>query len=608
MKKILVILILSFVSAAFYAQNSTTQDYLLAYQYYRNNEYDKAAEIYKKLFDRTGTSTYFTFYINCLYQTGQYQQAIKEAKKAVRTHKNTPYYKIILGQAYKMSGDTAKAESIFEKVIKSVPPGKTSVISTANQFINIREYKYAEQLYLTAKKKFKKDYTFNMELGQLYFLQRKYDKMINAYLDMLATSPDYYETVKGRLQYMITSSANNEIVPILRKELIRRIQKKPSETQYTNLMIWLLLQQHRYGEALHYALALDRREKNPEQILSIGKTLMNNGQYELATKAFTHIMDKYDKNSLQYLFAKTYYLQTLFLKLTQNKKTPVRELYILKKDFEATFETYSYNNSTFPAVKNYALLLGKFLHKPDSAIHFLETVTEKYAPRFDPPKLWELKLILGDMYLINGDPWTATIIYSRIERQNTAPELRDKAKLKKAYMAFYQGDIKWAKALLDVLKGSTSKPVANDAFKLSEFIANNTSFDTNTTPLKMYGRAMLLDFAGYDSLAILSLDSIISRFPEHSIIDDVYLKKGELYENSGKYQQAIEAYKYIVDYYPFDILADNALYRLATLYDKILNQPEKALKYYKKIMIDYPESIFAEEARKRYDSISSHKN
>ncbi len=608
MKKILIITILLFETVIFQAQNTITQDYLLAYQYYRNNEYDKAAEIYKKLFDKTGTRTYFTFYMDCLYKSGKYEQAIKESKKAVRKNKNSLYYKIILGQAYKMAGDTAKAESIFEKVVRSVPVNKNTIISVANNFINIREYKYAEKLYLTGKKKLKKQYTFNMELGQLYFLQRKYNKMINSYLDMLEVSPDYYETVKGRLQYIITSSANDEISPILRKELIKRIQKKPSETQYTSLMVWLLIQQHKYSEALHYALILDKREKSPGKIINIGKTLMNNGMYDLAIKAFSHIMNKYDKGSLDYIFAKTYYLQTLFLKLTNNRKTTVKELNDLKNDFEATFRTYSYNNSTFTAVKNYATLLGKYLHQPDSAVSFLETITEQYATRFDKDKLLELKLLLGDMYLISGDPWTATIIYSRIERQNISPELRDKAKLKKAYMAFYNGDIDWSKALLDVLKGSTSKPVANDAFKLSEFIANNTSFDTNLTPLKMFGRAMLLEFSGKDSLAILTLDSIINMFPEHSIIDDAYLKKGELYEKTGKYNKAAEAFKYVADYYPFDILADNALYKLATLYDKILNQPSKALEFYKKIMLDYPESIYAEEARERYNSISANKN
>jgi tetratricopeptide (TPR) repeat protein len=427
--------------------------------------------------------------------------------------------------------------------------------------------------------------------------------MIKAYLDMLEVSPDNYTSIKSRLQYIITSSANDEIIPVLKKELIKRIQKKPSATQYTNLMVWLLLQQHKYAEALHYAIILDKREKSPEKILEIGRTLMNTGKYDLAIKAFNHIMTKYDKSSLNYIFAKTYYLQTLFKKLTENRKTTGKELSDLKKDFETTLETYSYNNSTFPAIKNYALLLGKYLHKPDSAGSFLETIINKYSAYFDKNKLLELKLLLGDMYLISGDPWTATIIYSRIERQTVSPELRDRAKLKKALMAFYKGDIDWAKALLDVLKGSTSKPVANDAFKLSEFISNNTSFDSTIEPLQMYGRAKLLEFSGKDSLAILTLDSIIAKFPEHSIIDDANLEKGVLYEKMGNYSKAIEAYKYVADYYPFDILADNALYHLAILYDKKLSDSEKALKYYKKIMIDYPESIFAEEARQRFNEI-----
>ena len=605
MKKLLIIVLFFTVTLPLIAQNSISQDYLIAYQYYRNQEYDKAGEIYKKLYDKTGIRTYFKFYIDCLYKMGNYQQAIKECKKATKKNKNSPYYKILLGQSYKMAGDTTKANAIFEKIVNSVKPNKHTIISIANHFISIREYKYAETLYLIGKKKLKANYSFNMELGNLYFLQRKYKKMVNTYLDMLEKSSDYYENILSRLQYILTSSTDDEIYSVLKKELIKRIQKKSNNTQYTNLMIWLLLKQNKHSEALNYAIILDKRKDSPRKILDIGKILLNDEKYDIAIRAFTYIMKKYKKSSLDYILAKNLYLQTLFSKLSHKRKTTLNELYDLKKEFEATFKAYSYNNFTFESIKNYTELIGRYFHKPDSAIIFLENIINGFSNNFEQKNLLELKLLLGDMYLISGDPWTATILYSRIERQNISSELRDKAKFKKAVMAFYNGDIEWSKALLDVLKGSTSKLIANDAFKLSEFITNNTTFDTNITPLKIFGRALFLEFAGKDSIAILTIDSLINLYPEHPIIDDAYLKKGELYEKIGLYDKAIEAYKYVADYYSFDILADNALYKLAHIYDKILNNPTEAAKLYKKIIIDYPDSIYAEEAREKYYSLTN---
>ena len=49
-----------------------------------------------------------------------------------------------------------------------------------------------------------------------------------------------------------------------------------------------------------------------------------------------------------------------------------------------------------------------------------------------------------------------------------------------------------------------------------------------------------------------------------------------------------------------DILADDALYNLAKIYDDKLNNIEKAQELYERLILDYSSSIFAEESRKRY--------
>jgi len=59
-------------------------------------------------------------------------------------------------------------------------------------------------------------------------------------------------------------------------------------------------------------------------------------------------------------------------------------------------------------------------------------------------------------------------------------------------------------------------------------------------------------------------------------------------------------YKKVLNNYSWDILADNALYKIAKIYDFSLKDKEKAMEYYEKIIIDYPGSIFTVESRKRF--------
>jgi TolA-binding protein len=56
----------------------------------------------------------------------------------------------------------------------------------------------------------------------------------------------------------------------------------------------------------------------------------------------------------------------------------------------------------------------------------------------------------------------------------------------------------------------------------------------------------------------------------------------------------------IVDDFSDGIRADNALYKLGQLYENQLNDPEKAKTYYETLFIDFSNSTFAVEARKRY--------
>ena len=56
----------------------------------------------------------------------------------------------------------------------------------------------------------------------------------------------------------------------------------------------------------------------------------------------------------------------------------------------------------------------------------------------------------------------------------------------------------------------------------------------------------------------------------------------------------------IIDEFPTSILADNALFQLASLYENQVLDLEKAKTYYEKIILEYPDSIFTIVARKRY--------
>ncbi|MFZ4549479.1 MAG: tetratricopeptide repeat protein, partial [Bacteroidales bacterium] len=55
--------------------------------------------------------------------------------------------------------------------------------------------------------------------------------------------------------------------------------------------------------------------------------------------------------------------------------------------------------------------------------------------------------------------------------------------------------------------------------------------------------------------------------------------------------------------FPMDLLADDALYNLAGLFENQLNDKAKAMQLYEKILTQYPGSLYVVDARKRFRSL-----
>jgi tetratricopeptide (TPR) repeat protein len=228
----------------------------------------------------------------------------------------------------------------------------------------------------------------------------------------------------------------------------------------------------------------------------------------------------------------------------------------------------------------------------------LEDVTTKYT--FDKNALAEIKLDLGDINLLVGNIWDASLLYSQVEKDFKYEPVGQDAKFRNAKLSYYASDFKWAKAQCDVLKGATSKVIANDALDLSLIITDALGVDSNEVPLSMFASAELLILQHQYDRAIARLDSINSLFSEHTLGDDIYFKKAEIYKRTNRYADAAKMYQNIVEFFPTELYGDDALFKEAELYERYLNDKEKAKLLYEELLTKYPGSIYVVEARKRY--------
>lgn len=153
---------------------------------------------------------------------------------------------------------------------------------------------------------------------------------------------------------------------------------------------------------------------------------------------------------------------------------------------------------------------------------------------------------------------------------------------------------------MKIIKANTTEYISNDAIDLSVFILDNLNTDDTDFALLKFAKADLLRYQNKLDEAEDTLNFILQYYPQTALQDDILFLKYNIEKDRQHYEKAASYLQKIVDNYGDDILADNALFYLGDLYQFYLKEEEKAKNYYEKIIVEYKDSTFSIEARKRY--------
>jgi tetratricopeptide (TPR) repeat protein len=593
-KYILSVLLLALCCAAF---SQPTTDEQLATQFFQNKEYEKASDYYEKLYSRKSSQQYFIPYLNCLLALKDYKKAEKLVKKQIKQNPLNPEYNVDLGVVYTYAEEPAKASNAWEQAIKSIRADE-QVFSVAKAFLAIRQYDYAIEAYHKGRKITANNYPYSFELADVYAAKGDKTAMINEYLDILQEDDSYIQSVQNSLQTSFGPDADVKQNELLKTELLKRINKRPDKTIFSELLIWMQIQQRDFDGALVQAKAIDKRKKEEGgRLMDLAKQALQNGNFDVAIKAYQYVIEKGTSNYF-YATARMELLEVFYQKIILKGLYTQLDLTELEKNYQVTITELGKSSNTALLLKKLAHLQAFYLHKTSEAIALLEETIA--LPKLSPTVQAECKLELADVLLMSGDIWEASLRYSQVEKAFKHDAIGQEAKFRNARISYYTGDFKWAQAQLDVLKGATSKLIANDAMNLSMTISDALAMDTNTAPLLIFSHADLLAFQNKDEQAIVTLDSINALFPGHALADEVLYKKAGIALKHGKYEEAAAFYNSIIQDYGDDIIGDDAMFNLAELNEYQFKNAEKAKELYQQLLVKYPGSLYVVEARKRF--------
>jgi len=573
-------------------------DEQLAVQYYQQGDYEKAVLYFEKLYRQQPNDHFYEQLLKSLIALKDLDAAEKLVKDRQKRRGDDPRFPIDLGHVYRLGEQGDKAGKEFDKALKLMRPEQGSIRQTANHFIRVNEYDMALQAYERGQRMVRDGQTFHYEIANLYALKGDTPKMIAAYMDLLAANEAYAQAVQNGLSRHMDFSVADARSEVLRTELLRRIQRAPQQTIFQELLIWMYIQQKDLASAFVQSRAMDKRfDEGGVRLMDLARIALANGDHATAFKCYDHVLSL-GRNDAIHAQARIGAVKTRYAQLSAMPEPPLADLRDLDQRMAATLGELGLGKATVDLLRDRAQLKTYRLNEHAEAISLLEEAIA--LPSIDPKTRAWLKLDLGDIHLLRGDIWEASLTYSQVDLDFKYDPLGHEARLRNARVSFYAGDFLWAQAQLDVLKASTSKLIANDAMELSLRITDNLGLDSNFTPLEYFARAELLRVQHRYDEALAVLDSLTTEFPMHSLGDDVLYERYRIAHARHRYEEAAIHLEKVIDLYPNDILVDNALLDLGKLYEERLNDPAKAMTYYERLMFEQTGSIFVPDARERY--------
>jgi tetratricopeptide (TPR) repeat protein len=580
-------------------------DIQLANEYLIKGDKKKAVDLYKDLSkSEANVPLIHNNYLNLMLDIGAYDEALVYLKRVLKRDPANMQYKLDVGLVYVRSGEVSKAERYYKDMSAEVR-SNMQLVKMMSDYLAARSLsEYAIMALVECRNFLGNPYLFCLDLAMLYRIQGQQDKMVQEYLSYVTQSSANIQYVKNVMQALLTKP---EELESLERLLYDKVQQNPDVEVYSDLLIWVTMQQKNFYASFIQARAYDKRyKKEGEKSLEVARVALDNDDYENASKIYRYVIREYSGTS-NHLLARLGLIRTREARVKKSFPVDADSVRALIEDYQKFIAEYPTNSNSLEASRNEALLYANFLDEKEEAINILNKLIEN--PRSSLFLKSKAKLDLGDIYLIKGEAWESTLLYSQVEKTQKENPVGYEAKLKNAKLSYFRGNFRLAQEHLDILKEATTREIANDAMDLSMRIKENIAFDSVGEALKQYAKVELLLYQNKVDLALTKINELkqgISdsvAFSNQTILDDVYWLEANIRMKRGEFDQAISLLQKILDEYADDVYTDDAYFLQGDIYDRQLKNKDKAMEIYREFLNKYPGSVFAAEARKRYRTL-----
>ncbi len=575
----------------------------LAQTYERAGEYQKAKELYTKLYSENPENYRYFDALNKIHlRLKEYDESIKLIEERFKTNKDNVAYYALLGTTYYISGKTKKAYEIWGEAISKYPERISVYRVIANAAIENRAFEKAIEIYEKAEKVAQDPVIFAYDLANLYSATTDYEKATEKYCFILQRQPTQVENIKRR----IATYFNKYAVPEKVIEIVENFYNETSLPVYLDLLSSLYSMQNNYAKALSAVIELDKKgNHNGKLIYRFANKLLREKRTGYALKSFEYILENYPGSEYYYKarigFARAKETELEKSEIDSNQVwKPYRKVVIknpgeyrrLINEYQKITEENDHGGVYIEALFRMGKIYAYKLNQPEKADSLFKLVldsspfSEFYAPSI---------LQLARLSILKNDFENAKLYLGKILKSKVADEkIKNTAKLKLAKIELWNGNYSEASKKLTEITDNLKDDNANDAIELSLLI---NTLKNDSLSLMAFAKADLYTEQQNFAQAAAEYEKLAGNKNLFFLRDLAELKYIEMLIALDYLPQAVSLLTKITSEERFNLYSDKFLYLFGNVNYYGLGNKEQALKAYEKLLDNFPNSLYLDDVR-----------
>jgi len=600
--KTIVLLTVSVILVSAQVKDTDYAKFTLAESLERAGQYEEALKLFEELYFSEPSNTQYSNALHRVYlQLKNYAASIDLLGKRILEKPDDISLHGMLGSTYYIMGNEEKAYEVWDEALMRTPNNPMMYRIIANYAVERRAFEKAIELYERGKEISDDKVLFAYDLAQLYTLTMQFSKAAEEYCTILDKEPMQRQVIEQMiLSYSGKPDALEATIPVVEDWSSR------SNLSLSYLLARLLTEAKEFEEAFEVYGDIDEEQSNlGKDLYNFAELLSREKNYLMAGRVYGEIIDLYP-NSPLIPMAKLGYAKSIEATLIEDyrESLPLWKPYFhfIQYDsekiddvltaFNEVVEIYANTEAAFEALLRIGLIQFYMQNDPLKASKNFKIVI---SDGVNSKSAGDAFIELGNIALLNGNLDGAELYFSKlIEKTHNNNQLHNLAKFKLARVNLFKQNFDEANNQLAAILHNLKDDSANDAIELS--LVLNTTMNDSSNLVQFAEAEFLAEQKKFSEAA--NKYSLIYQNPQALVLHSLTkLRHAEMMLAEDNFDEAIKLFENIAEEEEKNIYADKALYLLGKTYHSGLGNREKALEIYEKLLIEFPNSLYIDEAR-----------